>query len=105
MELRAFVHVLTVVPFRNFKWVTKPFRSNPKRRKLVAEPLESATPIVYINSYVSGMLAVGFGLKLADSIRRVCMNTKVDDQYKALYALFCRGLVPIPELWRNEPCD
>ena len=43
------------------------------------------------------MLAVSLGLKLADCIRRVCMYTKANDQYKTFYAL-CRGLFPIQEL-------
>ena len=43
------------------------------------------------------MLAVSLGLKLADSIRRVCMYTKDSDLDKEFYALF-RGFFPIQEL-------
>ncbi len=43
------------------------------------------------------MLVISLGLKLADTIRRVCMYTKADDRHKAFYAL-CRGCFPIPEL-------
>ena len=44
------------------------------------------------------MLAVSLGLKLADSIRRVCMYTKQHQQAdRAFYAVF-RGIFPIHEL-------
>jgi hypothetical protein len=53
--------------------------------------------VVNVNHYVSGMLAVSLGLKLSDSIRRVCMYTKPDDLHKTFYSV-CRGLFPIQEL-------
>lgn len=91
---------------RNFSWVRKPSRSNPKRRKWVAETVSASVPdaslqvpgrVVNVNHYVSGMLAVSVGLKLADSIRRTCMYTKAGDANKGFYA-FCRGIFPIQEL-------
>ena len=91
---------------RNFSWVRKPSKSNPNRRKWVAEPVVSSVPdaslqvpgsVVNVNHYVSGMLAVSVGLKLADSIRRICMYTKARDVNKGFYA-FCRGIFPIQEL-------
>jgi hypothetical protein len=91
---------------RNFSWVRKPSRSNPQRRKWVAEAVVTNFPdeslqvpgsVINVNHYISGMLAVSIGLKLADSIRRVCMYTKVGDANKAFYA-FCRGIFPIQEL-------
>ena len=53
--------------------------------------------VTNINHYVSGMVAVSLGIKLADAIRRVCMYTRVDDEQKCLYA-FLRGLFPVQEL-------
>lgn len=53
--------------------------------------------VTNVNKYVSSMLAVTLGLKLADSIRRVCMYTKASHEDKIFYALF-RGLFPIQEL-------
>jgi len=53
--------------------------------------------VINVNQYVSGMLAVSLGLKMADAIRRVCMYTKAGDQNKGFYALF-RGIFPIQEL-------
>ena len=53
--------------------------------------------VVNVNHYISGMLAVSLGLKLADAIRRVCMYTKADHLHKTFYSI-CRGLFPIQEL-------
>lgn len=92
--------------FRNFQWIRKPSKSNPKRRKWVADPIVSSLPdeslqtpgsVINVNHYVSGMLAVSLGMKLADAIRRICMYTKVGDVNKGFYA-FCRGIFPIHEL-------
>jgi uncharacterized Zn finger protein (UPF0148 family) len=73
-------------PNRNFHWVTKLTKSNPKKKKKkrVAEPIvraaattadgdetnEDNKDVINVNQYVSSMLAVSLGLKLADSTRR-----------------------------------
>ena len=49
------------------------------------------------NAYVSHMLTVSLGLKLADAGRRILMYTKPSQPDKGFYAL-CRGLFPIQEL-------
>ena len=85
---------------RNFDWVKKKCKSNPKRKKLVAEPISRGADepeVTKVNHYVSSMLAVSLGMKLADSIRRVCMYTKDQHEHKGFYALF-RGIFPIQEL-------
>lgn len=117
----------TIALGKNFRWVRKPSRRNPRKRKWVAEPilpppahqqqlpsdilyhhhryhddedeanLQTPGQIVNVNHYVSGMLAVSLGLKLADAIRRICMYTKPEDLHKTFYAV-CRGLFPIQEL-------
>ena len=61
------------------------------------ESLQVPGNVVNVNHYVSGMLAVSVGLKLADSIRRICMYTKARDVNKGFYA-FCRGIFPLQEL-------
>jgi hypothetical protein len=61
------------------------------------ETNETNKDVTNVNQYVSSMLAVSLGLKLADSIRRVCMYTKANDEQKEFYAVF-RGIFPIHEL-------
>jgi hypothetical protein len=61
------------------------------------ETNETNKDVTNVNQYVSSMLAVSLGLKLADSIRRVCMYTKAKDEQKEFYAVF-RGIFPIHEL-------
>eukprot|EP00593_Proboscia_inermis_P015499 CAMPEP_0171326514 /NCGR_PEP_ID=MMETSP0816-20121228/117505_1 /TAXON_ID=420281 /ORGANISM="Proboscia inermis, Strain CCAP1064/1" /LENGTH=286 /DNA_ID=CAMNT_0011826009 /DNA_START=35 /DNA_END=892 /DNA_ORIENTATION=+ len=58
---------------------------------------EQPMGVTNINSYISHMLAASIGLKLSDSIRRVLMYTKKNDDHKGFYALF-RGIFPIHEL-------
>jgi len=100
---------------KNFRWVKKKTtssRTKKAKRKCVAEALEGTdappgspttpffqTPgnVINVNHYVSGMLAVSLGLKLADTIRRICMYTKASDANKGFYA-FCRGIFPMQEL-------
>jgi hypothetical protein len=100
--------LLLTVPYRhgssrrrNFNWVTKRSKSNHNKKKRVAEPIVRSDPgekdVTKVNHYVSNMLAVSLGLKLADSIRRVCMYTKESHSDKSFYALF-RGVFPIHEL-------
>jgi hypothetical protein len=94
----------TYLLYRNFNWVTRRSKkSNQKKKKRVAEPVIRLHPgdkevTTQVNRYVSSMLAVSLGLKLADSIRRVCMYTKEPQHVdRAFYAVF-RGIFPIHEL-------
>ena len=77
--------------------MTKTSSKSNKKRK-VAEPAATGNEdVTNINRYISNMLAISIGMKLADSLRRVCMYTKVGDQNKSFYAFF-RGVFPIHEL-------
>jgi hypothetical protein len=89
---------------RNFLWVTKVSKSKTKRRlkkKKVAEAVPRTSMedrgVTKVNSYVTNMLVVSLGMKLADAIRRTCMYTKSSDTNKGFYAI-CRGVFPIHEL-------
>ena len=100
-------HLLTLIISRNFNWVTKTSSSSSskkkkKKKKLVPEPIVRMdttiqTDVVHINPYVSSMLAVSLGLKLADAIRRICLYTKPQHADQTFYAA-CRGIFPIQEL-------
>lgn len=102
---------------RNFSWVLKSTKHYPKKQKTkwVAEPIQASNDkehedivdkstmgkldgrVTNINPYIAGMLAVSLGIKWADSIRRVCMYTKAQDEQKSVYA-FLRGVFPVQEL-------
>ena len=66
-----------------------------KREKIPRGPGEKE--VTNVNKYVTQMLAVSIGLKLADSGRRVLMYTKPQHANKSFYAI-CRGIFPIQEL-------
>ena len=53
--------------------------------------------VISVNPYVTNMLAVSLGLKLADAVRRIGMYTKSNHVDKSFYAVF-RGIFPIHEL-------
>lgn len=89
----------TTVFNRNFRWVTK-FPTKRKRKRRIAEPLvrkQGENDCINANQYVTQMLAVSMGFKLADAARRVLLYTKPNHTSKGFYAI-CRGLFPIQEL-------
>jgi hypothetical protein len=84
---------------KNFQWRAAP--KNRKNRTPIAEtihgPNNTSKEVTNVNAYISNMLAVTLGIKLADSIRRVCMYTKPHHSAKTFYAI-CRGVFPVREL-------
>jgi hypothetical protein len=91
---------MTKLP-KNFQWRRAKHKrgySHNNKNRLVAEPiLDQSEEVINVNAYVSNMLAVTLGIKLADSIRRVCMYTKPQHSAKTFYAIF-RGIFPVREL-------
>jgi hypothetical protein len=94
------LHSSIAIP-RNFRWIAKTKSKNKWGKKLVADAIPRTSPmdadVTKVNNYVTSMLAVSLGIKLADAGRRVCMYTKATDLDKGFYAL-CRGIFPIHEL-------
>ena len=84
---------------KNFNWVKKASNKNNKKRKRPEEILRGPgeEPVTTANKYVTQMLAVSIGLKLADAGRRVLMYTKPHHADQSFYAI-CRGIYPIHEL-------
>ncbi|CAB9513519.1 solute carrier family 26 [Seminavis robusta] len=86
---------------KNYAWTTKKTTTTTKRKK--GRKREKVIPppgkkeVTNVNKYVTQMLAVSIGLKLADAGRRVLMYTKPQHADKSFYAL-CRGIFPIQEL-------
>lgn len=91
---------MTKLP-KNFQWKRAKHKrgySHNNKNRMVAEPiLDQSEEVINVNAYVSNMLAVTLGIKLADSIRRVCMYTKPQHSAKTFYAIF-RGIFPVREL-------
>jgi len=89
---------MTKLP-KNFQW--KKATSSQKKKngtRHIAELIENPNgEVTNVNAYISNMLAVTLGIKLADSIRRVCMYTKPHNAAKTFYAIF-RGVFPVREL-------
>jgi hypothetical protein len=88
---------------KNFNWATKTKSSSNKKRskkkrraqEIIRAPGER--DVITVNKYVTQMLAVSYGIKLADSGRRVLMYTKAHHADKSFYAI-CRSIFPIHEL-------
>ena len=78
---------------KNFHVVSNEKR---KKKKMELNP-QRKEDVRNVNTYVTHMMASSLGLKLADSIRRALMYTKITDTHKGFYAL-CRGIFPIHEL-------
>lgn len=96
--LKVVLLQMTKLP-KNFQW-KRTSRSKKKKNgnshigELIQNPKGEVTNV---NAYISNMLAVTLGIKLADSIRRVCMYTKPQNAAKTFYAVF-RGVFPVREL-------
>lgn len=98
--LKVVLLQMTRLP-KNFKWkkASKHHHHKKKSSRQVAELIENSQggEVTNVNAYISNMLAVTLGIKLADSIRRVCMYTKPQNDAKTFYAIF-RGVFPVREL-------
>lgn len=97
--LKLMLLKMTKLP-KNFHWkrIKGKQRHNNNKSRMVAEPIQGdGEAVINVNAYVSNMLAVTLGIKLADSIRRVCMYTKPQHSAKTFYAFF-RGIFPVREL-------